>query len=586
MLRRLTVAVLAAAALLAGALPAAAEPYGEDPESSYDEAADRLAQVEVRSFTASPRSVLEGGSTTLAWYVDAPSGVKIRLDGIDVGRRDSKVIEPRTRDERHFLSASTLGATVQLRAITVGIDPCPYGPWTTTDPQCSRTGTARIDYAMPTRWDPNIYRDGTDSFSSSTIQRVLDPPSRGVTLDACATDPGAHGRIERYAWTLTQPMPNRLPGASYELVSDWCEARLAVPQLGAYRVSLVAHSPQGTTLSASTTIHLRDLLVVSLGDSMASGEGNPDVKGDYLFPEGGIRTEATWMDQGCHRSRRGAPPRAAEKLETADPRATVSFISLACTGAEITHLTRTRQSDVNGQLRPPQLDAMQALLCRVDCNRPVDVLYLSIGINDLNFSGILEACVLRDPNLDDTATCDSKLNRAANLAEFDPATNVRRIVDRLLDIRTRIAELGLTVRKVVINEYPVNIFTDGSGDPRPGCGALPLSLDTTTRLLRIGQDLNRQIEYMATNSARWAYASGVVSAFRGHGYCAGDDTWFRGFTASLDTQGDERGTAHPNGTGHSAIGQRLANRYMETAPPPSSSDSGPTSYEDQQVCCG
>lgn len=129
-------------------------------------------------------------------------------------------------------------------------------------------------------------------------------------------------------------------------------------------LAITAIDPEGGTVSE--VIEVRDFLVASLGDSFASGEGNPEViaKLDSKEvvtprtrpdgtrdtsvgypkriekPDGTIRpgTHARWLDQRCHRSIYSSHARAAIALALAgDGHHAVTYVSYACSGAEITN---------------------------------------------------------------------------------------------------------------------------------------------------------------------------------------------------------------------------------------------------------
>jgi hypothetical protein len=92
----------------------------------------------------------------------------------------------------------------------------------------------------------------------------------------------------------------------------------------------------------SRTITVRSLLIVSLGDSYASGEGVPDVDIGDPFISGLVdRSDiplpypALWWDQRCHRSLYSGPAQAAMALAKKNPHVQVVFASFACSGAEI-----------------------------------------------------------------------------------------------------------------------------------------------------------------------------------------------------------------------------------------------------------
>lgn len=160
-------------------------------------------------------------------------------------------------------------------------------------------------------------------------------------------------------------LENNQTSGSRELddISFDCNAPVLarVPYEGS--LSVKASTPSGW--SREETIAVRDILVASMGDSFASGEGNPDVVARLdrkavvrprtredgvkeslhglpkraVKPDGKIApgTHARWLDQRCHRSMYSAHSRAAIALALAGERHhAVTFVSYACSGAEIT----------------------------------------------------------------------------------------------------------------------------------------------------------------------------------------------------------------------------------------------------------
>ena len=137
--------------------------------------------------------------------------------------------------------------------------------------------------------------------------------------------------------------------------------QLNVPYPGGAWISVEV----GGSQVAETAARVTDLFVVGMGDSFASGEGNPDVPvrfsperttdygsgsndapltgyparigdwkeiGDKKF----IDENARWQDQACHRSLYSHQLRAALQLAIEDPHRAVTFVGFACSGAETT----------------------------------------------------------------------------------------------------------------------------------------------------------------------------------------------------------------------------------------------------------
>jgi lysophospholipase L1-like esterase len=110
---------------------------------------------------------------------------------------------------------------------------------------------------------------------------------------------------------------------------------------------LLVSTPNG---AKQTPITVRQLIIVGLGDSYASGEGNPDVPTqwktaqapidsfEWLNP-GSSRTlverGAKWLHDSCHRSFFSYQTFTALRLAAENPHRLVTFLHYACSGAEI-----------------------------------------------------------------------------------------------------------------------------------------------------------------------------------------------------------------------------------------------------------
>ncbi len=131
------------------------------------------------------------------------------------------------------------------------------------------------------------------------------------------------------------------------------------------------------------TIDVQDELVVILGDSIASGEGNPDA----VTPVPGTYPDGRWVDDVCHRSLRSGHAEAALRMEEDDPHTSVTLVHLACSGATVTEGLLGPQTR-DGVTRPGQISAAAALVGE----REVDAALVSIGANDLEFASIAMFC--------------------------------------------------------------------------------------------------------------------------------------------------------------------------------------------------
>jgi hypothetical protein len=231
------------------------------------------------------------------------------------------------------------------------------------------------------------------------------------------------------------------------LVNESCSKSLSVriPRRGA-AISLQMTAPDGRVVTQESFAQPRDLLVAGLGDSFTSGEGNPDEpvhlkhSGDlgmcfrriwngpnFVLPTRDESTldkscppgapppepaskdapewmarRAKWLSSACHRSLYGYQLRAALALALEDPHITVTYIPLGCTGAEIVDGLfkgqRSRERMVrDGRVASDSTEAQLENLRRrlATAGRKPDLLFLTIGGNDIGFSGLVANAIVQ-----------------------------------------------------------------------------------------------------------------------------------------------------------------------------------------------
>ncbi|RUO97968.1 hypothetical protein [Hyphomicrobium sp.] len=213
---------------------------------------------------------------------------------------------------------------------------------------------------------------------------------------------------------------------------------------------------------AKSEIKVRDILIAGMGDSFASGEGNPDVPvrfsrertTDYstmgiygtltgyparigpwrdLGDKSFIKENARWLDQACHRSLYSEQLRTALQLAVEDPHRAVTYVGVSCAGAEITEGLFLRYKGNEWVPNPPRLSQLSAVAeaqcgkneteavglpdsyyqngavpelrdivmrkCPQDDARKIDLVLLSIGGNDIGFSRLVANTVLSNESL-------------------------------------------------------------------------------------------------------------------------------------------------------------------------------------------
>ena len=312
--------------------------------------------------------------------------------------------------ERSRAVAGALAIIAALVAAAGRADaqPPPHGePIPPTAPSLEAP-TAHFDWSVPER-----YHLGWDAWSDSAAEYrggYVDPDRWQLTIDACRSSGGGEPIVDYDILVagVGFDFRNRTRGAD-------CRRRLDnLRRLGTYDVTVIVRTQRGASLPRTGRIELRDHLVVSLGDSMASGEGVPDTPGEYTLrgrpsedrrdarapvrrasPTGHVRG-AEWKDRRCHRSARAGHALAALALERRDPRSSVTYVSLACSGAKIANLIDKEYAGIQpppgaGKL-PAQLEALRDLVG--GGGRRVDALLMAIGVNDLGFADIVKSCAM------------------------------------------------------------------------------------------------------------------------------------------------------------------------------------------------
>jgi hypothetical protein len=224
----------------------------------------------------------------------------------------------------------------------------------------------------------------------------------------------------------------------------------------------VASGPEAPQ-RVSTEIMVRDIFIAGLGDSIASGEGNPDrqialsdegfcfrnyldlgtAAAQYYRPsragyKGGRaceapdslqvwqRQSALWFNSACHRSLYSYQTRTALALAVQYPHIAVTYLPLACTGATIpdglfgtqrareclpTKSGASCQGTVNAQLA--ELRTAVTAAKRRQPDRNLDLILLSIGANDINFSGLVADVIV------DTTTERALFRRTGVMGSVD-----------------------------------------------------------------------------------------------------------------------------------------------------------------------
>ena len=273
-----------------------------------------------------------------------------------------------------------------------------------------------------------------------------------------------------------------------------------------------------------------------------------------------------WLERNANRSLRSGAAIAALMQENLEHGEVVTLLHLARSGSDIEaglFGPRTKEGKkIDGWIgNIGQLDELK----RTVGERRIDALILSIGVNDVGFTGSLENLVKKDLGWgNDTENREAVMKKIdEKIAGLD--TNFQRLASALA---------RLNIGQVYITEYPTAIFDKTINDRivvSGGCEIFSSDFDMDITL-RDAQDLreaagklNRKLNAMAKRHG-WVYISGIADKFSGHGYCMGRDSYFVTAEVSLVTQGDTEGTMHPNGHGHGHISFEIARELRARLP--------------------
>jgi lysophospholipase L1-like esterase len=300
-------------------------------------------------------------------------------------------------------------------------------------------------------------------------------------------------------------------------------------------------------LRSRGSMEIEDLLVVTIGDSYASGEGSPDIPLTDGVAHWADATDPVVLQSHAltHRSSVAWPARVALALEDGDRTTSVTFVDLAVSGARV-------DSGLLGGRSNPDIAAQLSEVARIVQDREIDILLMQIGGNDVGFSRVIRALVEADPLLNpicyevllenvwssaadgvwdrDTRVtydppfdfgCRSVPGTSKVIPGFDGLDGALGRLDRRLD--------KLPIKSVFLIEYPDptggnaagEICDEIVGDVTPPFGFHEVDeQEQAAGIERVLDPLNRSLQ-AAAESNGWNWVGGVSDLFAfGHGYCA------------------------------------------------------------------
>jgi uncharacterized delta-60 repeat protein len=353
---------------------------------------------------------------------------------------------------------------------------------------------------------------GPDTWAPSLNDPAMFGKARLTLYPMVAVNPG-----EAVTWGIAGPynlLTQQFPPAA--IIGNTKNFSAVVTQ-GIYQVTLDI----GTRVFSTNTVVVKNILIVSMGDSYACGDGNPELEARGNKPAQWADDKLRNMDPGqdsqlTHRTRYAAPFQAAFALDNELSDQAVELLFLARTGATVGDI-------LWGQpCTPSQMDELNQMLA----SRQVDHFVVSIGGNDIYANGGLGGIVL---GLLENVWWLGGASRTPNV-DVNTLVTAYSFLDSAIRAKPNI-------RHVYLTEYP-NPLTDSSGQypDKQACdisqgSILGFQVSNCTVGFDIGDDDARWAQnkvliplnqHMRDACARyhWNYIGGMYQAFLGHGYPA------------------------------------------------------------------
>jgi GDSL-like Lipase/Acylhydrolase family len=417
---------------------------------------------------------------------------------------------------------------------------------------------------------PGLAADANGGLQETNYDTTNEASNVPVTLNACGSR--AISPITSYSFAFDD-------GAATinttQCAVTWM--RSTTPTFKSVTVTMTVHQAQGPSFSTSTTVRYRDLVIASLGDSAASGQGAQD--------------DGYAASPNCDRSGMAASALAALRVQqTLGPDTDVHFWHLACSGATITAEgsgpfepnpidAGGLLSPYSGQRRmqesnplPPQMQRLAALVAQ--SNLPVSRLLIQAGANDGGWATVLKQCLFDGglswlplgPGLGDIAATSAE---SICLSEWKPAVTSAMgnlygspgsHFDQLanwIDAYIAANPTRLGTGNIYLTQYYDPL--DSLSPPSPVCPGEWFA-EQPLRVWGVDEvEAPLQADLAAAAAGyHWHLIDGIRQAFQGHGVCAtGTSRWVNSWSDAYFTDKHLDGAWHPNAVGQHAMSNQI-----------------------------
>lgn len=337
-------------------------------------------------------------------------------------------------------------------------------------------------------------------------------------------------------------------------------------------INVTARFSDGTPTLGPLPVKVVDKLIVGLGDSYASGEGNPDIPARFTlqhrdpdffqkflsgFPKHikdvfkqtnapqKDNNEVSWLDERCHRSMYSYQFQTALRLALTYPQEAITYVSYSCSGA-ITDdiISREQKSKEGGGHLHPQLESLRDVLANgTGAPREIDYLLLSTGGNDIGFARFVAYVVttglaqrLAASGIDEQKVKEHPIKIVNTLmGDANQKGNYFKLRDAFMDKASgiRIKDCGDNqpcAKRILLTAYP-DIFSDETAkqcEANRGEFDLPFGEDTDRkeRVDQVRKNIFAPLNTLQLNRVSaelgWTVVTDHLAQYSTHGFCAQD----------------------------------------------------------------
>jgi hypothetical protein len=403
----------------------------------------------------------------------------------------------------------------------------------------SATTTIGVRTESALTWSMERRYDGTNDTVANTYEKAH-PSSWKIDLDfdtGGTSCDGADIELTRTSDGETTPIDD------VERTEDGdCTYRMTVSELGKFDLHAEVTKDDDTLVDLTEEMEPKDIVIVSIGDSMSSGEGS-------LASEG-------WENSQCHRSELAGPAQAAKTMEddgdpstVDDAHSSVTFVHQACSGANTPNgLLGPYVGIEPGSSLSPQMFTLGYILG----DRKVDALLMTSGINDIHFSEFLLHCI------EQTDCANVPMASAGGAMPADlMAQRIGQLPQMYAELNRWFGEIGVDSDDVYLLEYP----DPSKGDDGSYCHTyIPSKVDIQPDEYEfLDEHMQTPLNDAGAAGAAangWHRVGGVASAFRYHGLCS-SAPWSDSILDSFWLQWNKEGAFHPNAIGHQVFGSLI-----------------------------